>query len=334
MCLSERTTQDALNSFHHVGDSGPSKSRLYELFYAYDKGMVTIEMHTHEAALELARHINCKPLLTSACWATKADFGAKWVKQWVQHFGKPVVDPSRRAVHLVLSRDAFFFDTMRAFCQWLGEPAMHSHEKYHKNLEAIVFVPVDEIWDFLAKMDPRKVPKKTNIYVRVEGCVVEADGVQLKHMDTFLGDLPYISLKTTNVRDIEKYQGIEAARQSLFEQASALSMFAGDAPRHLSLLCDAMCASGLMQAVKFTGIGRLTTSTLGKSVFQAPVPTFVNAAVTNRIEQFDNVSACLITGERARVGTGTRFTLIMNDGLTPKGEWKNPLQAQSWYQPL
>jgi hypothetical protein len=309
-----------------------AKPRLYELFYASDKGTARMEMATRDAALTLARRLSTQSMLVSACWATQADFEAKWVKRWIRHFGKP--EHSGKAVRLVLNRDAFFFDTMHAFCKWLDEPAMHSHEKYDKHLEAIVFIQVDAIWPFLAKMDPRKVPKKSKVHVRVEGCFVEADGMRLAKVNEIMEDLPCINMTTTNVRDIVKYQGIEAARQSLFDQASRLDAFADVSPRHLSLLCDAMCASGKLMATNFNGMGDLTTSTLGKAVFQSPIPTFVNAAVTKREEQFDNISACIISGERVPTGTGANFTLIMDDGLTAKGEWTNPLQALAWYQPL
>lgn len=177
----------------------------------------------------------------------------------------------------------------------------------------------------------------------MDGLVVEADGMQLKLASAMLGDTPRTSLTTTNLRDVDesvhlapkinagRYEDIEAARRSLYEQAMKLDAFADVSPRHLSLLCDAMCASGHLRATKFTGVGRLTASTLGKAVFQSPMPTFVHAAVTNRAEHFDNVSTCLITGERVPVGTGAKFTLIMDDGLTPEGVWSNPSAPRSWY---
>jgi DNA-directed RNA polymerase beta' subunit len=333
MSLSEQTTQRALDSFHHVGELSLALPRLYELFYVYDRGTVRAEMATREAAMAFARRLSVHPVLAAARWATAEDFKAHWVRRWIKFFGRPTVR-GRRAVHMTLDRSAFFFDTMRDFSEWLGEPAMLSHEKADKALEIIVFIPVDTIWDFLGRLDPRKIRRRAGIRVRVNDRVVEADGVRLKQADALMGDLPCVEMTSTNLLDVAKHRGIEAARQSLFEQASRLDAFSGVSPRHLGVLCDAMCASGELLATNFSGMGRHTESTLGKTVFQAPVPTFVHAAVTNRAERFDNVSACIITGERVPVGTGANFTLIMDDGLTPEGVSSNPVGPKPWYAPV
>ena len=320
--------QKSLDSFHNVGESN-AIPRLYELFYARDRGVVRAEFSSSADARAFARAVSGRPVLISAQWATPADAESLWARRWMRVYGQSPAWKGRKAVKLVLSREAFFFETLREFCAWLGEPAMHSHQAHDPALEALVFIDPASVWALLKKLEPN--PNKARVRVVGER-VVEADGLGLLEAGAKLHGVAVTSLSTTNVRDIERFMGIEAARQSLFEQATRLDAFQGVSRRHLSVLCDAMCANGELRATRYTGMGARTKSTLGRTVFQSPMPTFINAAVYGHKEEFGNISACLITGERVPVGSGSRdFALVADDGGVPAGVKKNPFEVKAWY---
>ena len=334
--LSEQITQKSLDSFHHVGESS-AMPRLYELFYARDYGVVHAELERRSDALKFARDVSGRPLVASVKWAVRDDMQAGWARRWVRVYGKRLLlrnkslvpfPSDRKALRLVLNKDAFFFESARVFTAWLGEPAMHSHEVHDATLEVIAFIQPETIWRLLKRLEPQT----NGVKVRVNGCRVEADGLSLLAACQKLHEVPRRSLTTTNIRDIERFRGIEAARQSLFEQAMKLDAFQGVSKRHLSVLCDAMCSTGDICATKYTGMGTKTKSTLGRTVFQSPMPTFVGAAVMGVKEDFGNVSACLISGEKVPLGSGSgSFALIYDDALEKSDEFKPPFTPQPWY---
>ena len=339
MCTSEQVTQVSLDSFHNVGQSN-STTRIYELFYAQeDKGAVTAEFFHRADALEFARAVSSTPVLADVRWAGPADLASAWAVRWRAVYGMRLLHgerlvapgeiPAHKAVRLRLSREAFFHADMFAFGEWLDEPAMFSLEE-DAELEAVVFVLPARVWELLRRLDPQA----GKVRVRVTECTVEAEGLGLERAAQKLRGVARKRLTTTNILDVAKFMGIEAARQSLYDQATGLDSFKGVSTRHIALICDAMCSTGKLQALNFTGMGSRTRSTLGRAVFQSPTPTLVRAAVARKPEDFGNVSACLITGRKVPVGTGSRdFTLIADDGTAARGEKRPPFTPRAWYMP-
>jgi len=121
--------------------------------------------------------------------------------------------------------------------------------------------------------------------------------------------------KTTsnNIHEIENTLGIEACRNSLLkelrmviEQDSYVNY------HHLSLLCDVMTHSGNLKPVTRHGINRGNVDPLMKCSFEETVEMLVESSLFSQVDYMKGVSANVMTGQMARIGTGC-FDFFLDD---------------------
>lgn len=150
--------------------------------------------------------------------------------------------------------------------------------------------------------------------------IVDTEGTALRQV--FVGVLDrrheniidFTKTSSNKVPEVAQVLGIEAARRKmLYEMRAAYVAYGLNINyRHYSILVDTMCQRGYLMAVSRTGINRSEMSgPLMRCSFEETVKVLMTAAAFGEKDHVQGVSANLILGNQARIGTGL-FDLMLN----------------------
>ncbi len=140
---------------------------------------------------------------------------------------------------------------------------------------------------------------------RGEEYVVLTSGTNLK--ETLL--LPEVDISRTTCNDInEMYAvlGIEAARQSIINEVHKVIEAQGlniDI-RHIMLVADIMCVSGVLKGVTRYGVVSEKASVLARASFETPVRHLINAALEGEVDALTSVVENVMINQPVPLGTG------------------------------
>ena len=141
--------------------------------------------------------------------------------------------------------------------------------------------------------------------------IIETNGINSRSIST-----QYINFKnllaldivdntrtiSNNVWDIYEVLGIEAAREFLIEEF--MNIMEGINSCHACLLVDRMTYSGNIASITRYTMKKDESGPFGKASFEETMDNFLNAAVKGEVEPTEGVSASIICGKRANIGTG------------------------------
>lgn len=130
---------------------------------------------------------------------------------------------------------------------------------------------------------------------------VETEG---SNFSKILG-LPFVdSTKTfsNNVWDIYNILGVEAARQFLIEEC--MSIMEGINLCHIQLLAEKMTYNGSIASVSRYTMRNEECGPMGKASFEETMDNFIKAGIYGQEESTCGVSASIICGKLAQIGTG------------------------------
>ena len=147
------------------------------------------------------------------------------------------------------------------------------------------------------------IPGINEIYFTKEDdeYIVETDGSNL--LEIFCNDkFDYTKTFSNNVWDIYELLGIEAARQFLLEEF--MSIMQGINVCHTQVLVNRMTHSGSISSISRYTLRKAESGPFGKASFEETMDNFLNAAANGDIEPTRGVSASIICGKRAEIGTG------------------------------
>lgn len=140
--------------------------------------------------------------------------------------------------------------------------------------------------------------------VQVTTTSVEVIGKNIKQIMT----LPWVNTKKTHSNcmweTLETF-GIEATRELLIREFT--SIIATDAfinNRHIELLVDSMLYTGTITSVSRYGVQSNQKSILTRSSFEESLDQFLKAGAYGQVEDANAVSASVMCGKVARVGSG------------------------------
>lgn len=141
--------------------------------------------------------------------------------------------------------------------------------------------------------------------VKTKEWFVDTQGTNLITILSMVG----VDIAKTNSDDIwEVYNvlGIEAVRAFLIEEITKILSFDGTYinPRHISLLVDTMCRTGIITSVNRDGISR-DVGPIAKGMFEKAVDNFAEACAFGEYDGMKGVSAAVMYGTLPEVGTGT-----------------------------
>lgn len=150
--------------------------------------------------------------------------------------------------------------------------------------------------------------------------MIDTEGTALRRI--FVGVLDkqnenivdFTKTSSNKVTEVTSVLGIEAGRRKLLQELREAYMAYGlnINYRHYSILVDTMCQRGYMMAISRSGINRSTMcGPLMRCSFEETVKVLMSAAAFGENDPVRGVSANLILGNQAKIGTGL-FDLILD----------------------
>jgi DNA-directed RNA polymerase beta' subunit len=131
--------------------------------------------------------------------------------------------------------------------------------------------------------------------------ILETDGSNFKKL---LGN-PIVNMTkvlSNNVWDIYETLGIEAARQFLLQEFE--SIMDGINICHVKLLVEKMTFIGSISSISRYTLRKDESGPLSKASFEESVEHMVKSAFAGDVEKTKGISASIICGKRASIGTG------------------------------
>ena len=179
------------------------------------------------------------------------------------------------------------------------------------------------------KVMPRKITdsliEEDGSYVKTETWVLDTIGTNLLDL---LG-LDYIDVNRTYTNDIQEIYrvlGIEAARQSIFNEISEVIEFDSTYINyhHLSILCDRMTCNNNMVSIFRHGINNDNIGPIAKASFEETPEMFLRAARHAELDPMRGVSANVMCGQEGYFGTSAFQVVLDIDKITQisSEEWK------------
>jgi DNA-directed RNA polymerase beta' subunit len=188
--------------------------------------------------------------------------------------------------------------------------------------ERVSFINSDNIEEIYLEECVQPILEKMNI-CGIEGIteifftqennewIIETNGINSRSIST-----QYVNFKnllaldivdntrtiSNNVWDIYEVLGIEAAREFLIEEF--MNIMEGINSCHACLLVDRMTYSGNIASITRYTMKKDESGPFGKASFEETMDNFLNAAVKGEVEPTEGVSAAIICGKRANIGTG------------------------------
>lgn len=155
----------------------------------------------------------------------------------------------------------------------------------------------------LEKMIICGIPGINSIYYTNENdeWFVETDGSNFKKL---LGNsiIDMTRLESNNVWDIYETLGIEAANQFLVNEF--LSIMEGINICHVKLLVEKMTYMGTISSISRYTLRKDESGPMSRASFEESVDNYLKSAFAGDVEKTKGVSASIICGKRAQMGTG------------------------------
>ena len=141
--------------------------------------------------------------------------------------------------------------------------------------------------------------------------IMETEGSNLKQL--FCNDLiDYTRTISNNMWEIYHTLGVEAARTFLIEEFSAVvasdGTYVNDS--HVKLLVDIMTYTGCITSISRYGMKKETCGPLAKASFEESLENFMKAGASGEIEYIKGVSASIMMGKIAKIGSGICDILV------------------------
>lgn len=180
----------------------------------------------------------------------------------------------------------------------------------------------------------RVIPRKiTDQVVEDDGSYVQKDAWVLDTVGTNLLELlslDYIDVNrtfTNDIQEIYRVLGIEAARQSIFNELSEVIEFDSTYINyhHLSVLCDRMTCNDKMVSIFRHGINNDNIGPIAKASFEETPEMFLRAARHAELDPMRGVSANVMCGQEGYFGTSAFQVLLDADDFgksLPKSQRK------------
>ena len=179
----------------------------------------------------------------------------------------------------------------------------------------------------ISRVIPRKitdnVKEQDGKYVRNDIWVLDTVGTNL--LDIL--SLDYIDSTrtiTNDIQEIYRVLGIEAARQSIFDEISEVIEFDSTYINyhHLSVLCDRMTCNDKMVSIFRHGINNDDIGPIAKASFEETPEMFLKAARHSELDIMRGVSANVMCGQEGYFGTSAFQVMLDLDKFTELNEEK------------
>ena len=140
---------------------------------------------------------------------------------------------------------------------------------------------------------------------RAEEYIILASKTNLKDILTF-EEVDASRTFSNDVHEIYEAFGIEAARQSIINEVFRVieSQGLNIDVRHIMLVSDIMCASGVVKGITRYGVVSEKASVLARASFETPVKHLINAALEGEVDYLTSVVENVMINQPVPLGTG------------------------------
>jgi len=137
---------------------------------------------------------------------------------------------------------------------------------------------------------------------------IQTEGTNLNDVLTKVTGVDTERTFSNHIHEIEKYLGIEAARQTIVREAVSvlLDQSLDVNIRHLNCMADLMCSSGGIQQIGRHGISGTKESVLARAAFEVTIKQLINASISGEEEKLKGIPENVIVGQLVpTIGTGS-----------------------------
>ena len=126
-----------------------------------------------------------------------------------------------------------------------------------------------------------------------------------------------VNTSTNDIREVEQVLGIEAARNKIMGEASAILDEQGLIVdiRHIMLMADMMTSEGAVRSIGRHGISGEKSSVLARAAFEETGKHLLNASIRGEVDHLTGIIENIIIGQPIPLGTGS-VGVVMNPNKT------------------
>ena len=141
---------------------------------------------------------------------------------------------------------------------------------------------------------------------RDEEWIIHTEGSNLKEILDMEGIDP-VRTTTNNIHEIGEVLGIEAARQSIINEAQNTLSEQGLSVdvRHIMLVADIMTSEGVVKSIGRHGISGEKSSVLARAAFEETGKHLLRASIRGEVDDLTGIIENIIIGQPIPLGTGS-----------------------------
>ena len=136
--------------------------------------------------------------------------------------------------------------------------------------------------------------------------IIHTEGSNLKEVLNMEG-IDQVRTTTNNIHEIGEVLGIEAARQSIINEAQNTLSEQGLSVdvRHIMLVADIMTSEGHVKSIGRHGISGEKSSVLARAAFEETGKHLLNASIRGEVDDLTGIIENIIIGQPIPLGTGS-----------------------------
>ena len=136
--------------------------------------------------------------------------------------------------------------------------------------------------------------------------IIHTEGSNLKEILDMEG-IDHVRTTTNNIHEIGEVLGIEAARQSIIDEAQKTLSEQGLSVdvRHIMLVADIMTSEGVVKSIGRHGISGEKSSVLARAAFEETGKHLLNASIRGEVDDLTGIIENIIIGQPIPLGTGS-----------------------------
>ena len=188
-------------------------------------------------------------------------------------------------------------------------------------LNNIILRGIKNIPKVLLRKSVDEVIEEDGNFVRQDAWILDTVGTNLSDILT-LTSIDSDSSTSNDIQEVYRTLGIEAARQSIFNELSEAMSHEGTYINyhHLSILCDRMSATCKMVSIFRHGINNDNIGVIAKASFEETPEMFLRAARHAELDTMTGVSANIMCGQEGYFGTGAFQVMLDINKMNQLGE--------------
>ena len=190
-----------------------------------------------------------------------------------------------------------------------GDEIVDIHKKlasYEKQILELPIKGIKKIQKATMYTEENNYRKVKGRYVKSPEWVINTDGSNLNDILS-IDEVDSYKTFSNDLHEVYNTFGIEAARQLLVQEINAVIESSGAYAnyRHIALLADTMTNKGNIMPLTRHGINKSDRGPLAKCSFEVTAGVLIDAAVFGELDNMKGVSANIMLGQEASVGTGS-----------------------------